>query len=543
MSGSRIYKAIGKVRIAVEQSSAHQLVSALSDTIASRSGDPGNEAMGTQDEELSSDPGGKTLSQQRVIRDTSIQLSQDMGITESTDEVFTSKDCAEQHAVFNAEGIEAAMAGCAQAGGSADSRTLGVGIRGILDRGEGVKITPVCAERDLSIPMKKPHALGKGSPGFDASSIAFADETTDTEDGGMVDDGLDAKDRAELVIHLDPVSLDAMFDPDPPATDTAFIENLPLEEPVKLTTEESQDVLGGEAQRAVFHQFRIQAVEGFGGIENDIGSQFALIGNPVIGELPEKVLEEGIGTPGKPIKNLHPVAFDEAVSKTLGSVEVIDGKERVFGTCVSDTVTVHLPGEYLVTVDADLDEKWEPCLQADVKPSELGIDEVEVQMEATARAGGEAEAVPGLAKVEGSACFGGAKDADETLSDAVLLGNPMRVFFLSSKAVEVHARTFCTSCKLLGCRTDAVGLFLDEGAELLQGDSLASKKPLQPLGVIDGQMAVKDQPVEAAQRSLDLVRMACYEFVHGVLLLLGPSAYHAGGGERLLFCLVAAMLP
>lgn len=474
MLSSRVHNVLWKINIIVEQSSTHQLIATLGYSIAPGTGNLGNKFVSTQDQEPSSYPCGESLPNKRIRWNISTQLTANMLIAESADEVLAAKNSAEERTVFGSERIETAMTGFSQAGGGAEIAYLPVGLRRVLHCSQGIEVTPVSCSGEPHIAMDIPDTLGKSEPSLYAAAIAFACVSAYAELVRIIYDRFDTENASGLIIHLDPVLSHAVLDPHPPAANATLVENLPREEPVELATEESKDILGGEAQRAVPHQFRVQAVEGGVVFEDNVRSQFALIGNPVVVKSSKDAFEKGVDALSEPVQDAWPITLDQAVGKTLGSFEILNGKKGIFQARVGDAVAIHLFGQDLVAVDTDLDEEGKPRLQTDVEPAELRIDEIEVQMKTPTPGGGKTQSILGLTETEGSTGLCGTQNTDKAFRDTVLLSDAVCIPFLAPEAVQIDAGAALFGSQGLSGEAQLVGLRLDKPAESVQGELLAA---------------------------------------------------------------------
>ena len=179
------------------------------------------------------------------------------------------EESIEQGDILLSGGIEAAIGALVvlEAPGT-EAQQLLCGSR-IVGHGQGAEVVVVGRASDLREAMQAGDALGHRKPADDPFAFSSA-VTADEETVGIVDDGFDAQDHAELVVHLDPVSADAVLDPH--ALDPGFevFEDVCLEVTGELFAEEAQDVLGAEAQKRVFDQLAVQRVERFTALEEDV---------------------------------------------------------------------------------------------------------------------------------------------------------------------------------------------------------------------------------------------------------------------------------
>jgi hypothetical protein len=126
------------------------------------------------------------------------------------------------------------------------------------------------------------HALVHGTPVHLAASLAL-DAPTDLERTRVVDNGFAAQHLAELVIPLQPVILDPVLDAGAgQAVLLAVGEHLAIEARVQAAAQERQDVLSAEVQTGMIQQAGIEFGQGVSVLEQDIGTVFSLVDDPVI---------------------------------------------------------------------------------------------------------------------------------------------------------------------------------------------------------------------------------------------------------------------
>jgi hypothetical protein len=115
----------------------------------------------------------------------------------------------------------------------------------------------------------------------------------------------------------------------------------------------------------------------------------------------------------------------ELVAELCGAFEVADAQERVVVAQVGDPLLVEAPGQPLASVDVDLAVIRHPALDAHVHEAELGVDEVEVVMEAPALSAVDVDGLGPvvLSDLEAHAGLDGGDDADDPLFDPVALGD------------------------------------------------------------------------------------------------------------------------
>ena len=127
----------------------------------------------------------------------------------------------------------------------------------------------------------------------------------------------------------------------------------------------------------------------------------------------------------------------EPLAQLGGRLEVVDGEERVLPADVADAGPVELAGQPLPSIDVDLALIRDPPLDPHVHEPELGIDQVEVVMEALAFPAGQLETtgVVTLADLEAEAGLDRADQTDDPLVDPVPLGDRLGELVLVQEAV------------------------------------------------------------------------------------------------------------
>ncbi len=113
---------------------------------------------------------------------------------------------------------------------------------GHVHYGQGVQVTLVGGVSYVLIVIEVAHAFVHGKPEHLLLSLPRA-RTAHAELTGLVDDGFDAEDQTELVVHFEPVVLHAMFDTGSrPAFFLAVVEQFALEAWIELTAEDLREI-------------------------------------------------------------------------------------------------------------------------------------------------------------------------------------------------------------------------------------------------------------------------------------------------------------
>src|SRR5262249_18216367 len=168
----------------------------------------------------------------------------DIPVPEAVDVMFATPYRPEQFLLRQAEQTQAPTTTRAQTSRLVDAvEDLRAGLRPIHD-GQSTEVAFVTGLRHFGIAVEVGDSLVHGTPSHLATPSTL-DPAADLKRAWVVDDRLEAQHLAELVVHLQPVVLDPVFDPGPrPAILLAVGQHLAVEARVQATTQKRQDVLG-----------------------------------------------------------------------------------------------------------------------------------------------------------------------------------------------------------------------------------------------------------------------------------------------------------
>lgn len=251
-------------------------------------------------------------------------------------------------------------------------------------------------------------------------------------------------------------------------------------------------------------------------LENDVGGVLDLHEAPVVAarELGGRRAELA----GEAIELAVQGLRLEAVGDLLRAGEVVDVDERVVDELEADLEPLQPRSQPVVAVHAELEAEGRPRRHAQVAEPEVGVDEVEVVVEALAAVGFEerlpgALVVPGL---EGRAGLHGAEDVHETGMGAALGQDFLDPVFLAERTdlpdeLDGEAVLPRHPFRVL---TDGVAQGLGELGEVEDEDAAPVQLPRECLGVADGGKGARDEyAVEAREHAADMSRVAVGE--HG----------------------------
>lgn len=437
-------------------------------------------------------------------------------IAKSIDGMLATKDCCEKHDVFTTKWVETSIR----------TPVVASGLRGLVhdsmrrpwvfNFSEGVEVADVGLAAYLRIPPEVGDPLCHWIPAHFLFAVALP-LAIDLELAWMIDHCLDPQYDTVFVVHFNPVLFHPMLDASSRPTLLVVIEHFTRKEPVELSSEESKNVLGTQADRGVPEQSWIQTLQGSAAGEYDISGELSLVGHPVVAHVFEKVGHQRVDLSRNLLEDEMPGKTGELVGNPLRVVGILKPVESVVHLSEAGPGQFQLASKPVVPVDVDLDGEWEPRLNAHVDEAKVGVEVVEVQ--AKAFAPGRTQSRPVLAKcdLEAVAGLNGCKNADEALADTVSLGDFASQLFLASPLLEVDVGSGQLVGHGPGVKLESLGLIRDKLLEILDEYALLSQEALHGLGVADREVAFEDETVEAGKGGVKLVDVLGYEVRHGVL--------------------------
>lgn len=487
----------------------------------------GEESANMQPLEDASESSTLAITNTRVLT-FAVEADADLGVVEAVKEVFSVQEHTQHLDVLPACGIEAGVTAVVDALRLRQTLDLMVGRSGIIDDRQGVEVTQVGGVGDAAVLVEIGHALVHGSPEHLGDPVSNS-LTANPKFTRLVDHRLDAQNQAELVVHFQPVVLDAMLDPGPgPAIAFAVGEHFAVEVVVQAASEKGQDVLGGEVHRGVIEKTVVEFRQFGAAGEQDVGAVFGLLDDPVVtvGAEP-RLTSQGIDLVSPTIQLADPTQVDEPVGELLGLGNVIELSKRVVGLGEAELAMGHLACQPVVPVDIDLDRVGEPRLQADVDQAEVGVKAVVIEDALGSVGETQLRASVAVSEFDGAAGFLAAQNGHQTFAEPVLADQISDELFLAASALQVQVRSAGGCGGLLGVQDQGFGLLLQEGQEIF-APHLQSvvDEIVEGCIVSEGQISLENDSIKALQngynRGSELAEEIIREF-HG--RSPGVSAY------------------
>jgi len=371
---------------------------------------------------------------------------------------------------------------------------------------ERFEVPSACRSADLLAPGHVGDAASQLPPAFLAAFVAFG-TAVDLEGGGVVD-GHFASQHAAFVVEFDRVVAGPVFDahsflpPEAVGLHFGFAGG--------FAAQKAQDLLAAESCHASEHESGIDFLEGFAVFEHDVGGVLAFGGGVIVvnGDCLAQALVHGVVLPDERLKGRLEVGEHLRVHERLGAGQVGDGGEAVVGAFVGDALGVELAREPFAAVDAEVNEEWEPGLEAHVHQAEDGMHEVEVEVGAFAPVEPEVEFFVGAAAADepGAARLDATEHGEEALAHRVLVedlgGEALLVQGARAQVMDLAARGLSGE---RGGVADALGDGAQVGFEVLVEDAGAHEVVVHGLLAIEGaQGALEAHAVQAADNARDM---------------------------------------
>ena len=202
------------------------------------------------------------------------------------------------------------------------------------------------------------------------------------ESGDVVGGGLDTQDEVEFVVDLDRGVTETMLDAGALDPRRELAADLLGELGSDLVAEEGGDVFGFDGQDGLPGKLFIEGFEDGRRAEHQISGVFDLHETPVVG-LGEDV-EHRTALLGIVIEDAMQVVGREGVGEGLRALPVVDAQKGIVGKGETDAGGSELAGQPAMPIAIELQTERAPGRHAQIDQAQLGVDEVEVVMQAFA---------------------------------------------------------------------------------------------------------------------------------------------------------------
>ena len=259
-------------------------------------------------------------------------------------------------------------------------------------------------------------------------------------------------------------------------------------------------------------------------MEQHVTGELGLGSCPVVGESVQGsadfLVQRMIGL-SQLLAQTDPVGAKLGVGQVLGLLKIFQPGKPVIGLAVAQPLLIHLTGQPVMAVEADVDEKGEPSLQAQVQQSKALVLDVEVQVQAFAQFQVRLQHL-GLVIAShfvGPARFHTSKDCYQALFNAIPLSDFARQVFLGQgAAAQIGEWALEALGQSLGTLADLVGQSRGKLLEVFAQHFGLAQIGLKDLGAIQvTERTLQAEPIKGVKNPHDILLVFLYKGVRGVV--------------------------
>lgn len=335
---------------------------------------------------------------------------------------------------------------------------------------------------------------------------------------GIIDNCFHTEYDPVLVVHFNPVVPDPVFDTGARPSFFQFGNQLTGKGTVELCSEKLHDILGANTDGGMPLYILVQFLQRDPGGEKNIGSEFSLVGYPVVFMPFKHSAQKGVNSSGKTMQDFFPLLMGKRIGNILCSLIVIDADKGVVSFFIADTFSVQLPGQPFVAIAIDLHGIGQPCGESNVHETHMVINKVEVQRQARWIATYESRPVFTIAHGKTAVLFSNGKDTDQPLGYAVATGDSTGLFFFSDTVIEIAIGASCMLSHCHGVCFYFFGAVFNKTFEVFKQKALTCDEVLNRPRIPEKQVSLENDTVEYRYYSGDLLTVFRDEVIHGVLL-------------------------
>ena len=263
--------------------------------------------VGAKEAELEGYPGGEPPSLFLAVG-SAVEVRKKVFVPEACDGEFTPADRPDQFLVVGCPWSQGADVP-AMPGDAFGERSDEV-LEGLVDaqRSQGFKIALIAGLADPGPLVEVGNTLAHPLPAFGTSRSSFF-RSEDLEVSRLVERCFHPEYRTLLIVHLDGIGLDLMFDAYPLRSLLIGTDNLSREWAIQFLAEEAHYVDAGKGADATSYEGGIDGLKVAARPEHDVRRPLALIGGPVVvdGVGIQELLVDGVKSAGDALEDGGPV--------------------------------------------------------------------------------------------------------------------------------------------------------------------------------------------------------------------------------------------
>ena len=336
----------------------------------------------------SSDPLDKTMRSKpfKHARDLTGRLSDHMPFEslagEAADVEFTPADRMKQVEVISVEEIEATIAAAIISDGFGNLFDVFAGRPGIVNGGDEIDIAAVCGTHQSRKHSQAVNAFLQRRKLHFAGAVAMFHPAAVFEKGNVVDRRFDTQHEAVLIVHFYFHRPHVMFYACSLYAGVEVIAHLILIITVQFSSQKGGDIVGLDGMYGRSDQFIVDESKIVLTLENNVGGVFGLHNAPMIAIL--ELLDGRTVTASVGIEYSVNASDIDVVGQLLRCLKVFDAHKTVVEHGRVDAFAGQLSRQLVVAVEIKLETKRRPRRYSEITQAKLGINEIEVVMQAFA---------------------------------------------------------------------------------------------------------------------------------------------------------------
>jgi hypothetical protein len=470
-----------------------------------------DQAMGTKAFEHSSD----------LLACFADEVFLNSAIAQTADIEFAPYHGLEQIQILAVEQVEAANASPLIVDGSRHLFEIFGGRSRIIEGREKVEVASVGRPEQFGQRRHTVDTFGQRRILHFVSAVPMFHPAVVLKKGQVVDGGFDPQHQAVLVVHFDGHRSHVMFNPCSLDTGVEVIAHFILIVSMQASSQKGGNVVGLDGMDRRPDQFIVKGGQIALASKHQVGGIFGLQDTPVIALL--EMPDDRADLTGIAVENLMNTFGIQVVGQFLRPAEVVQSHKAVVQHRRRNAVPGQLGRQVVMAVEIDLKTKRRPGRNAKITQPQLGVDEIEVVMQAFAAVKLEKGFVRVLVMPgrKTGAGFHGRKDVDQTGMVSSLGQDLLNPLFLSKVlfADEIDGKAVLGR-EGFGVLSDLFPQGLCPAGVIKDPNPVAEQISRHALRIADtGDCSGQNDAVKAGNDTLNLVVMPFHKVLHARLLI------------------------
>ena len=449
-----------------------------------------------------------------------IEQCPQIAVAQAIQSKFTPIDRFQELSVLDRPGIEPSPATAFGTHRATQALNQLIQRLGFFHGSQSVQIAGVGGARDFSPPRQIGQASPQRAPSLGRFGLSFR-TAIDLKIFTLIDGRLDSQAAAKLVVHLQAVTANPMFNPQAfgPTLQIAqdFSRKARLPAQRHIASQKAQHVATAKAQQRMLGQPGIKRCQPRGFLEHDIGRKLALATTPIILPIQRAadLAVQGVALIQQMLQGFGPLNSGLPIHQRLSSRQVLYPGQVIVLTFIGDAGTVQLTAQPLPAVEANFDLERKPGLQPQVHEAPLRVLLIKVKMNAF----GCLEERLGAMHLISLARLNATQDGNQTAFNLIVAGDLAGQLFLGSPGrAQVEPWPLGGKSHLLGVVNNASGQVQRIRLEPFEEHLANIQIPQQNIGLIEtAQGAAQTQTVKTRKNPDDRRLVTCYKGMRDVV--------------------------